>query len=104
MNRHATLAEWVENETETKTLRRATTKFRLSKSRYLWPLQRIPSAKRRKTWALSGGLDRPAILTCLRHREQAGHPMMVKWAIEVAALSKLARSVIIEPAGPSTAN
>jgi hypothetical protein len=30
--------------------------------------------------------------------------MMVKWAIEVAALSKLARSVIVEPAGTSTAN
>jgi hypothetical protein len=33
---------------------------------------------------LSGALDRPATLTCLRHREQAEHPMMVKWVIEVA--------------------
>jgi hypothetical protein len=51
--------------------------------------------------SLSGGLDRPAILTCRRHREQAEHPMMVKWAIKVAALSKLARSIIVEPAGTS---
>jgi hypothetical protein len=52
---------------------------------------------------LVGGLDRPAILTCLRHHEQAEYPMMLKWAIEVAAKSKLARSVIVEPAGISTA-
>ena len=30
--------------------------------------------------------------------------MMVKWAIEVASSSKLTRSVIVEPAGTSTAN
>ena len=29
--------------------------------------------------------NRPAILTCLRHREQAVASMTVKWGIEVAA-------------------
>jgi hypothetical protein len=66
----------------------------------LWTVERMPSAKRRlQNMGLVGGLDRPVILTCLRHREQAEHRLMAKWAIEVAAQSKLGRNVIVEPAG-----
>ncbi len=44
------------------------------------------------------------MLTCLGHREQAVAFEDGQGAVEVVAQSKLTRSVIVEPAGTSTAN